>query len=78
MTRLEKTKQYCKENSISNIDDLLELIQIEWDIYNTDKSQHNVNGWYGVSNHEGIIAYFGTEEEALFYRLSFINRILND
>ena len=34
-------------------------------------------GWYAVSNDEGIVAYFGREPDAYRFRLAEINRILN-
>lgn len=34
-------------------------------------------GWWAVSNEEGIVAYFPTESEAFWYRLARINRDLN-
>ncbi len=34
-------------------------------------------GWYAVSNNDGIIAYFGKEEDAFAFRLDKINTILN-
>lgn len=33
--------------------------------------------WYAVSNTHGIIAYFGSESDALRFRLGEINRELN-
>ena len=33
--------------------------------------------WYAVANHKGIIAYFGREEDALRFRLDYINGLLN-
>ena len=33
--------------------------------------------WYAVCNEEGIIAYFGKEVDAFFYRLALINARLN-
>jgi hypothetical protein len=35
-------------------------------------------GWFGVVDDEGLIAYFSTETEAFYYRLSYINRLLNN
>jgi len=72
VTRLVQAKLDLAEMDLER---LLEEIQVE-PIYE-DHCIPALEGWFGVSNHEGIIAYFGTEEEALSYRLSFINRILN-
>lgn len=49
--------------------------QIDYD-YIKDVNPNIVN-WYGVSNEEGIIAYFGDENDAFNFRLSYINRKLN-
>jgi hypothetical protein len=75
MSRLAETSNYFKG---ADLDTLLEEIQVQ-QINESDSSitTKGVDNWFGVSNHEGIIAYFGTEEEALFYRLALINRILN-
>lgn len=34
-------------------------------------------GWWGVSDGDGIIAYFAEEASAFRFRLSEINRVLN-
>lgn len=34
-------------------------------------------GWWAVSNNDGIIAYFGDETTAFRFRLAEINRVLN-
>ena len=34
-------------------------------------------GWFAVSNNDGIVAYFGKEEDAFRFRLAEINRELN-
>lgn len=68
LTRIEVARFDLKGLSL---DEILEMVQVE------QIEEGGMTGWYGVSNQEGIIAYFGTEEEALYYRLSFINRVLN-
>ena len=35
------------------------------------------DGWFAVTNTDGIIAYFGNERDAFRFRLDYINRILN-
>lgn len=60
-----------------NIEDLLEEISVmEYGLWENDASDV-LKGWYAVSNDEGIIAYFGREEDAYMFRLDYINRILN-
>lgn len=34
-------------------------------------------GWWAVSNQDGIVAYFKSEIDACRYRLSEVNRMLN-
>lgn len=36
-----------------------------------------IKDWYAVVNEEGIIAYFGRENDAFRFRLDYINRKLN-
>ena len=36
-----------------------------------------VSTWYAVANDDGIVAYFGSESDALRFRLAEINRELN-
>ena len=61
---------------MEDLDDLLE----EWQILFPGCWENNVKGleeWYAVSNNYGIVAYFGNESDALRFRLSEINRVLN-
>jgi hypothetical protein len=41
--------------------------------------EHNMEGWIPVMDEDrgGIIAYFGREEDAAFFRLAYINARLN-
>lgn len=57
------------------LDDLLEEFTVdeEWNNHTT----RVLKGWYAFVTPLGIIAYFGTKEEAFRYRLDYINRILN-
>lgn len=59
---------------MKNINDLLDDIRVEWDI---QVENVNLDGWYGVSTTDGIIAYFSNETDALRFRLDYINQILN-
>lgn len=58
-----------------NIDALLEEYCVEkpgeW------RNDHGPKNWYGVSNNDGIIAYFGDETDAFRFRISCINARLN-
>jgi hypothetical protein len=49
------------------------------DVFELDPSitRPNLSGWYAVSNNKGIIAYFGNESDALRFRLSYVNALLN-
>ena len=42
-----------------------------------NESSPHLKDWFAVSNNEGIIAYFGREDDAYMFRLDYINRILN-
>ncbi len=62
------------------IDDALE----KWIVENCDEVNDAMRndppilpGWFGVSNNDGIIAYFNTEAAAFRHRLAEINRELN-
>ncbi len=78
---MDKQFDLVKESLINTIgykltlDDLLEEISVieEWD----NEVSEILIGWYAVVTPLGIISYFGSESEALGYRLSYINRILN-
>lgn len=75
LTRIEQARKDLKG---MNLDELLDEITVQ----EVDSSEgihpQALDGWFGLVNHEGIIAYFGTEEEAFHARLDFINRILNN
>lgn len=61
------------------LDELLEDVQIQ-EIDEEVAEMNNtigIIGWFGVVNDEGIIAYFGRENDALRFRLDYINQILN-
>lgn len=53
-----------------------------WDVlspgaWDNELSGTSVGGWYAVSNERGIVAYFGSEEDACRFRLNEVNRLLN-
>lgn len=58
-----------------NLDNLLESISVmppgHWE--NNDGPRD----WWAVVNDDGIIAYFGREEDAFRFRLDYINALLN-
>lgn len=59
-----------------DIDALLDEFQVE-DMDDMEEPHTVPDGWYAVSNGDGIIAYFGSESDACRYRLAEINRRLN-
>ena len=65
------------------LDELLEDWQVEELDFEDIEDIHGIavakylEGWFGVSNTDGIIAYFGKEDDALRFRLNEINRQLN-
>lgn len=74
MTTFEETKQNLKGLTL---DDLLEEISvIEYGLWNNQNTKGLV-GWWVVATDLGIVAYFGSEQDALRFRLDYINRILN-
>jgi hypothetical protein len=74
MTTFKQTKKNLKGLTL---DDLLEEISVMeyglWDNQNTK----GLVGWWAVATDLGIIAYFGSEQDAFRFRLDYINRILN-
>lgn len=57
---------------------ILELLD-EWQVHGPGmwENEEGPAGWFAVSNDEGIVAYFGNEDDAFHWRLAMINRILN-
>lgn len=51
----------------------------EWSVHDPGmwENDDGPEGWYAVSNHQGIVAYFHDENDAYRYRLDQINRDLN-
>lgn len=62
------------EMKTMSLDELLEEIQVVEDTEGL--FPEGIEGWYGVTNTEGIIAYFGDEDAAFSFRLTYINNIL--
>ncbi len=86
MNRIKNTVHYCKDNNLFTLDDLLQEITVlpvedMIDDFIEGDEMYTLNtllkGWFAVANEEGIIAYFGTQDEAFSYRLNYINRVLN-
>lgn len=65
-----------------DLNELLEVVSVmETTLQWKDEVTGEVNDMflYGVvTDNEGFVAYFPNEKEAFRYRLSFINRVLND
>lgn len=61
----------------------LDALLDEWAVHvpgmwENELSDHPLlKDWYAVSNTNGIVAYFGKEEDACRFRLAEINRELN-
>lgn len=90
MNRIKNTRKWYKEYNSLDLEILLQEISVlsvddMVDDFKggteNDQKMYQLNtllsGWYAVANEEGIIAYFGTQEEAFSYRLNYINRVLN-
>lgn len=62
-------------NESASLDDLLEV----WSVLEPGMWENDTGpeGWFAVSNADGIVAYFGTETDAYRFRLAEINRALN-
>lgn len=60
-----------------DLDDLLEEISVlgpgQW----VNENSPTLGEWWAVCNEDGIIAYFGKEVDAFFFRLALINARLN-
>jgi len=61
-----------------NIKTLYELLA-EWAVHPPGmwENKDGPDGWYAVSNDDGIVAYFNNERDAFAFRLNKINQILN-
>lgn len=77
LSRIEQARIELKGKTLEELLD--EICVQEIDGSEVEDPIHKaLDGWFGVSNQEGLIAFFGTESEAFGYRLDFINRILNN
>lgn len=64
-----KDNRFPKNMMSMDLDELLDAVEIHEDC--------NDDGWFGIANTEGFIAYFGSEVDAALFRLNYINMILN-
>jgi len=63
---------------MKDLDYYLENITVEFPLeYPPMHEFANLTDWYGVSNEQGIIAYFREDEDAFRFRLDYINNLLN-
>lgn len=74
MTTFEQTKKNLKG---TDIETLLEEISVMEPGLWENQSSETLADWWAVSSDLGIIAYFGSEQDAFIFRLDYINRILN-
>jgi hypothetical protein len=58
-----------------SLDELLE----DWQVLAPGLWENDIGpkAWWAVANTDGIVAYFGTREDAFRWRLAMINRELN-
>ena len=61
------------------LDKLLDELLETWSVLAPGQWENDQGpqDWYAVCDEEGIIAYFAEEPDALRFRLSEINRVLN-
>lgn len=74
MTRIDqRAPRDCPPHA--SLDDLLE----RWCVHYPGMWENDTgpNGWWAVSNDDGIVAYFGNERDAFRWRLWMINRDMN-
>jgi hypothetical protein len=69
--QFNETKENLKGKSLNELLDKISVLD-EW-----QNQTKGLDGWFAVATDLGIIAYFGCEQEAHSFRLSYINRILN-
>lgn len=71
----EKLEQ---KDEMKDLDYYLENITVDFPLeFPPTHPEANLTDWYGVANEDGIIAYFGREEDAFRFRLDYINGLLN-
>lgn len=79
MSRINKRIADAKERlKGKDLNYLLEEISV-MPVDDLDNHADNpfLQGWYAVTDDQGIVAYFGEEMDAFTYRLDYINSILN-
>jgi len=71
-------KKRKKKTPPEDLDYLLNVIQVQ-QIDNDfgDLRGRALKNWWAVSNEKGVIAYFGDEGMACFFRLALVNARLN-
>ena len=65
---------------LNEVNRTLDAALERWQVHDPEtlwENGHGPFGWYAVSNDDGIIAYFGREEDAYRFRLAEVNRQLN-
>lgn len=65
-----------KPPTLTELLDAWNVMQVD-DIDQGTRTKSSFDGWYAVTNDDGIIAYFASESDALRFRLAEINRALN-
>jgi hypothetical protein len=73
---IERNKITCEDYSLDQLLDEINVSEVDEENTKLNKTK-GIIGWYYVSDTVGICAYFGSEAEALRYRLDLINLILN-
>ena len=62
--------------SKDTLDTLLDEFDVQ-EVGDDDSFAEIPNGWFYVSNNDGVIAYFASESDANRFRLAEVNRRLN-
>lgn len=75
MSILKSNQLYAKDNKLT-LDDLLSEIVVS-EASEIPSTPKELKDWWVVICTQGVNSYFGTETEALAYRLFLINRTLN-
>lgn len=69
--QFEESRKNLKGEDLDTLLDEISVME-EW-----DNDIKGLEGWYAVATDLGIIAYFGSKNEAFRFRLDYINRIIN-
>lgn len=73
MNVLKNNQEWQKQNNY-DLEDMLWEVNVQ----SADEVDgKHLDGWFAVTDIDGINAYFSTETEACAYRLFLVNRILN-